>query len=243
MAPKRPDELATLTGRLSDRLYPPGISLPNGGGKFTPDGAVQIWPGNTFICHIDRASTAYQAILELQEDIKTSEFNRFFTFLPPPSFHMTVFQGLSPDMEPGTGWPANVPAGLSRDEVTCVLRKRLEQLELPVSFKIRVDGLFAGHSLTVSGADEHEETALRQARVALRDATGISFADFDDYVFHITLAYRIAWLSEKTAHELIDFSAQLGIQFKDAIGPIGLDAVEFCNFESMHHFELVKALS
>lgn len=242
MAPRRPNEIEHLTGRCSDLLYPPGISLPNGGGKFTPDGSVQIWPGNTFICHIDRASPAFELIRELQEEIKKSPFKSFFTFLPPPSFHMTVYQGLSPETQPGKGWPKDVPEGLSRNEVTGIMSSRLDGLDVPTSFKVRVDGLFAAYSLTVSGTDATEEAALRQTRASLRDATGITFRDFDEYVFHITLAYQIHWVSDKTAKEISSFSSEIGDPFKDAVGTIELGPVEFCNFDSMHHFELVKAL-
>ncbi len=242
MAAHRPDPITHLTGRLSDRVRPPGIELPTAGGKFTPDGAVQTWPGNTFICHVDRASTAYAALLELQEEVKKSVFNRFFTFLPPPSFHMTVYQGLAPGMTAGSGWPEDLPEELSRDEITSHLLGRLTSQALPTSYKVKVEGLFCGYSLTMIGADEAAETALRQARTALRDATGIQFSDFHDYVFHITLAYLIDWLSETAARELVAFSTELEHRFKSAIGIIELGPIEFCNFDSMHHFEPVKLL-
>ena len=242
MAPTRPDEISHLTGRLSGLIRPPGISLLNCGGKFTPDGAVQYWPGNTFICHVNRKSAAFETIRELQEELKKSEFSRFFTFLPPPSFHMTVYQGLSPNMSLETGWPENVPEGQSRDEVTTILAERLDNLNLPNTFRIKVDGLFCGYSISVSGADDGEEASLRRTRVALRDATGIKFADFHDYVFHITLGYLIDWLSEKTAKELTSFSAKLGEKLTGSVDVIELGPVEFCNFDTMHHFELVKAL-
>ena len=242
MAPERPDEIAHLTGRLSGLIRPPGISLLNEGGKFAPDGAVQYWPGNTFVCHIDRRSAAFEAIQELQEKVKKSPFSRFFTFLPPPSFHMTVFQGLSPDMTPGNGWPIGVPAGSSRDTVTAHVLKRLDGLSLPTSFRIKVDGLFCGYSLTVSGSNDREEAALRQARRVLRDASGFEFPDFDDYVFHITMAYLIDWLSESTAKELVAFGTEIGSGFRQTVGMIDLGPVEFCNFDTMHHFEVVTAL-
>ena len=243
MARTRPDVIDHLTGRLSDLPRPPGISLPRGGGKFTPDGAVQHWPGNTFICHIPRTSAAYSAIQELQETVKMSPFQRFFTFLPPPSFHMTVFQGLSPDMTATTGWPESLPEGLPRDEASAILADRLDELDLPTRFRIKVDGLFAAYSLTVSGADEAEETALRQARVTLRDATGIQFSDFDDYIFHITMAYLVDWLSDATAREIAEFSSEIGGRFQGEIGHIELGPIEFCNFDSMHHFEPVRILA
>ncbi len=242
MAPRRPDVIEYLTGRLSGTPRPPGIALLNGGGKFTPDGAVQIWPGNTFICHLDRTSAAFEAIREMQEEVKKSAFNRFFTFLPPPSFHMTVLQGVSPTSGPGTGWPKDAPEVMTRDELSRFLVAKLAGLGLPAKYRIKFDGLFGGYSLTVSGADAEQEAALRQARVALRDATGITFPDFDDYVHHITLAYLIDWLSEKTAKELAAFSAEIGSQFKEAIGIIDLGRVEFCDFDTMHHFELMQAL-
>lgn len=242
MAPSRPDELAYLTGRLSEAPLPKGIAPLNGGGKFTPDGAVQFWPGNTFICHLDRRSAAFEAIRELQEDLKKSVFNRFFTFLPPPSFHMTVYQGIAPETTPGNGWPEGVPEALSRDEVTSILSERLEGTDLPDSFRIKVDGLHCGYSITVSGAGSREEDSLRSTRATLRDATGITFPDFDDYVFHITLAYLIDWLSEGTARELVAFSTEHGARLAERVGVIDLGPVEFCDFDTMHHFELVRKL-
>ena len=243
MARTRPDVIDHLTGRLSDLPRPPGISLPGGGGKFTPDGAVQHWPGNTFICHIPQTSAAYSAIHELQDTVKKSPFQRFFTFLPPPSFHMTVFQGLSPDMTAAIGLPESFPEGLPRDEASAILAEQLDGLDLPTHFRIMVDGLFAAHSLTVSGADETEETALRQVRATLGDATGIQFADFDDYIFHITIAYLIDWLPEATAREIAEFSSEVDRRFQGEIGHIELGPVEFCNFDSMHHFEPVRILA
>ncbi len=243
MAAGRPDDKALLTGRLSGLPYPPGVSLLGGGGKFSTDGAVQHWPGNTFVCHVDRSSSAFEAIRALQEEVKKSPFNPFFTFLPPPSFHMTVYQGLSPGMTADTGWPRGIPTGQSRDEVSAALLQRLDGVSLPTSYKIKVDRLLAGYSLRVSGADDHEEHKLRQARVALRDATRITFADFDDYGFHITLGYLIDWLSGNTAQELIDFSAEISRQVLDGIGAIDLGPVEFCSFDTMHHFEALKTLA
>ncbi|NNL19286.1 MAG: DUF1868 domain-containing protein, partial [Boseongicola sp.] len=188
-------------------------------------------------------SHAFEAMRELQEDVKKSVFSRFFTFLPPPSFHMTVYQGLSPDMKPGSGWPEGIPEGLPRDDVNALLLERLDRLALPTCYKIKVDGLFAGYSFTVSGANEAEERALRQTRNSLRDATGITFEDFDSYVFHITMAYLIDWLSDGTARELVDFSSEISRRLLREIGPIELGPVEFCAFDTMHHFELVKALT
>jgi len=243
MAPIRPDEIKYLTGELSERPYPSGVSRLGEGGKFTPDGSVQLWPGNTFVCHVDPQSQAHHLIRELQEEIKKSPFNRFFTFLPAASFHMTVLQGFSATTMPGKELPTDPYDGLGRDDVSELMLGKLADTDLPKSFKIRADGLFAGHSLSVSGADQAEEQALRETRIALSEKTGLTFSDFDDYVFHITLSYLLDWLSEHTARELVDFSATLGAGYSEAIGVINLGPVEFCNFETMHHFEPIRAYS
>ena len=242
MAPRRPDEIRYLTGRLSDAPLPPWVSLEGEGGKFTTDGRVQIWPGNTFICHVDRNSDAFEAICALQAELKASAFQEFFTFLPPASFHMTVFQGVSPAPKPGTRWPADLPRDSSRDDVTDALLGRIDGIALPQRRRMRAVGLFSGCSLTMAGATEEEEKSLRETRIALRRATGIDFADFDDYVFHITLAYLLKWVPEATAQGIAALGAQMGERYIDEIGLVDLGPVEFCNFENMHHFEPVRLL-
>lgn len=242
MTPSRPNAIDYLTGRLSSAPRPGGISLPGGGGKFHSDGSVQHWPGNTFICHIDRNSAAFEAIRALQEEIKRSEFNRFFTFLPPTSFHMTVFQGTSPATKPGAGWPDGLDWPLARDAVSAEIIERIRNVDLPPSRTIRFVDLFAAHSLTVTGATAEQEEGLRTARRALREATRIPQADFDRYVFHISLAYLIDWVSEPLARDIVAYSVDQTERFRPLIGEITLGHVEFCNFDTMHHFEPLKFL-
>ncbi|WP_170975687.1 DUF1868 domain-containing protein [Rhizobium sp. FY34] len=242
MTPTRPDAVAHLTGKLSDQPRPGGISLPGGGGKFHSDGSVQHWPGNTFICHIDRGSRAFEAIRALQEEIKRSQFNRFFTFLPPSSFHMTVFQGISPATRPGEGWPDGIAWPMERDTVSAEILNRIEHVKLSQTHRIRVIDLFAAHSLTVAGATEPEEDALRAERRVLGGATRMPQADFDSYVFHISLAYQIDWVSEPLAREIVAYSAQLSDHYRPLIGEITLGPVEFCRFDTMHHFEPLREL-
>ncbi|MEM9060985.1 MAG: DUF1868 domain-containing protein [Pseudomonadota bacterium] len=242
MTPDRPDPIDFLTGKLSDRAHPRGVGPPGSGEKFHPDGAVQLWPGNTFICHIDRESDAYAAMLEIQECLMRSEFAKFYAFLPPPSFHMTVFQGISPETRPGTLWPEGAAPDLSRDAITALMRERTVGLALPSEFRVSVRELFAGYSLTVKGADDSCEAALRATRAALRDANGLRPPDFEIYRFHITLAYPLRWLSPAVAAAVVALSTELFEANRARLQNITLGPVELCNFESMHHFEPVARL-
>ena len=206
MAIYRPDPLAHLTGELTSAPYPNGISAPDGGGKFTPDGAVLPFPGNTIICHIDRNSVAYSALVALQSELKSGPFGQHFTFLPPESLHMTVFQGISGRNGP---LPEAVSSGTQRDEVSRILLDRIGGLCLPGRFRVAPRGLFAGHSVTLEGATPGDEAELRRVRTLLRDPTGLGGRDFDTYTFHTTLSYLKGWLDPVTAKDLVQASNEL----------------------------------
>jgi len=240
--PARPDPIAFLTGRLSDAPRPAGISQPGAGGKFATDGSVQVWPGNTFICHVRPDSAAHDAIRALQEEVKMSRFARLFTFLPPSSFHMTVFQGCSPSMTGTRPLPRGAAPGMQRDVLSALILDAVQDVSFDPAPHARMTDLFCGKSLTVTGAGPEGDAPLRAMRETLRTATGITRADFDTYVFHITLAYLIDWLTEPTAHALAEFSADLSGRYSPELSDIPLGPVEFCNFETMHHFEPLKAL-
>lgn len=230
MMPTRPDPFETLT--RGDAAHPPGVGTAPPV-KFAPDGAVQPFAGNTILCHIDPASDAHAALAELQNALKAGPLAGAFAFLPPSSLHMTVFEGIAP-VGP---WPEGVPASTPRNDVSRTLEARLDGLTLPQGARIAASNLHAAHSVTVAGADAAEEAALRRTRSLLREATGIRPAGFDDYVFHITLAYRLRWFAQDEARDLL---ARSDAAFQEAalrLSSIALGPPEFCDFETMHHFE------
>lgn len=241
-SPTRPDPIAYLTGQLSDAARPGAVSLPDEGGKFATDGSVLHWPGNTFICHVDADSAAHAGIRAIQEEVKMSPFARFFTFLPPSSFHMTVFEGVSPMTNAASLLPKGAVAGERRDALSAKVLDAIQGLRFDGSRSVRMVDVFGGYRITVTGAEPGGEAALRAIRTTLRDATGIDPPDFDDYVFHISLAYLLEWLTEPVARELTAFSADLTDRHAQALAGIPLGPVEFCNFETMHHFEPLKRL-
>lgn len=237
----RPDPIEFLTGRLSSRPYPPGIGLPDTGAKFTTSGEVEIWKGNTFVSHVTRPSDAYDAMVELQERMKCGPYGALFTWLPAPSFHMTVFQGMSPGKQGSPDWPEGLSGEAGRDAITAELLARTNDIALP-KLDVKATDLFCGKSLTITGVDDAAEAVLRDARLRLRDATRMQPKDFETYVFHVTLGYLIGWLSDRTASEVVAFSKEAFAQVEGRMQHIPLDPCAFCNFDSMHHFEPIRFL-
>lgn len=242
MATFRPDPLAYLTGRLEPGDRPRSISDASGGGKFLATGEVLQFPGNTIICHIDKTSRAFEALVALQECLKRGPYAACFTYLPHESFHMTVFQGISGTRIKAEDWPKRIELGSSRDEVTAHIIKELDALSMPTSFRIASRDLFAGHSLTVEGADDAEEDALRSVRNTLRDRLGIRRQDFDTYTFHVTLAYLLTWVDQIQAREIVGYSSECYRAFEADLAEIRIGPMELCVFENMHRFECVATL-
>lgn len=239
----RPSAFSVLTGRLTERPQPEAISEPGKGGKFDHQGRVLPWPGNTIICHIDQESAAFAALVALQNQIKQSKFAENFTFLPPPSFHMTVFGGYAPFLHHDGYRPDGLSNKMTtRDDSTQDLARRLKDIPLPSGFTIQPVDLFGLHSVTVCGASESQEQCLRQAREKIRHRCGYNPADFAHYVFHITLAYPLRWVDEDRAREIIALSQKLGDAFVAAIPQIELGPCELCWFDNMHHFQPIMRL-
>ncbi|WP_108260322.1 DUF1868 domain-containing protein [Mangrovicoccus ximenensis] len=233
----RPDPIEYLTGRTRPGLsVPPGISEPGGGGKFTPGGQLLIWPGNTMICHVDPASDAHAALMEIRAGLMAGPHAGCFSFLPGESLHMTVFQGISGPFANRFDWPEGVDRGATRNQVTAVLKQRLEGIALPASRRIRALEVFGGHSMTVDGIGPDED-GLRDTRAKLRQATGIEPEGYATYTFHITLAYLLRWLGDSEAEEVTALSQALFAEHGHRLQDIRLGRVELCNFEHMHHFE------
>lgn len=242
MTPTRPDPIAYLTGQLSGAPRPEAVTEPGGGGKFTPEGAALPFPGSTVICHVPRDTRAWAALGEMQAELRAGPHAHHFTFLPPESFHMTLFGCVSGPRGHGRPWPRDVPPTAALDTVTETLRQRLSKVEIDAPIRARPVGLFGGYSVTMQGLDDTYETALRALRSRMRDVTHIQEPNFEGYVFHITLAYLVSWLDTAEAHEVVALSDRLFARFASELAEIPLAPPEFCTFETMHRFDVVERL-
>lgn len=226
-----------LTGAATGGEAPAAV-----GQKFTPAGEVMPYAGNTFICHIP-PGPAHDALAETAARLRAVAPAGAYAFLPPSSYHMTVFEGVTDRDRTGGRWPEALDPALPVEAVTDHFLPRLAGLDLPSASRIRPTGIFAGTTVRVAGATETDEIALRTARETLRAATGIRRPDFADYRFHITLAYLLRWLTPAEAATMADLSMTLAEDLAALQPVIGLAGIEFCTFADMHAFPMVARLS
>ena len=237
MTPDRQAAMITcLTGQETGLPRPDSI-----GQKFTPDGSVLPFSGNTFLCHVDPTSAAHRALCAAQDKLRAGSPAGAFTYLPPASLHMTVFEGVCDAYRSSPDWVKDLPLTLPVAEVTSQFSGRIKDVTLPDHFSITPVEMFCGLGLNVAGASVTDAAALQTSRNALRQATGIHRADFGAYQFHITLAYLLRWLSPPEAEAMVARSNQVLDMLQHDAGAISLGPVEFCQFNDMHAFTPVAA--
>ncbi|MCR8550864.1 DUF1868 domain-containing protein [Salipiger sp. P9] len=221
-----------LTGALTGGPRPDAV-----GRKFDAEGRVLRFPGNTTLCHIDRDSDAFAALAEAQARLKAGPLADAFTFLPPESFHMTIFEGVIDSHRTPDRWPRHLPADMPLGEVTRDFSTRLAGLGLDRRFRARPTGILGGFYVDMEGADAAAEAALRLTRDRLQAATNLHRSNHADYGFHITLAYLLRWLAPAEAEVLLDLCDEIGRDLVARVPEIVLGPVEFCRFDDMYRFE------
>jgi hypothetical protein len=229
----RRDSLSYLTGAESKADRPLDV-----GRKFDVAGAVLPFAGNTFICHVPQNSPAHAALTGASLALQAGSVGGAFRYLPPSSFHMTVFEGVCDvDRNADTDrWPVGIRRDASVPEVSHSFEKACRTLVLAKEQRIRPTGIFGGCSVAISGRTPLAEASLRHTRRLLRNVTGIHRTDFKTYDFHITLAYPLRWLTEGEAVAVVDLSDRVFTRLSEQIAHITLGPVEFCTFDHMHAF-------
>lgn len=227
-----------LTGTGRDTEPRPAWSTD----KFDDRGKVLPTPGLTTLCHIDPASPAFAALVEAQEMLKAGPHAEAFAFLPQNSFHMTVWDGVIDYRRSPGQWRAHLPTDTPLTEVETDFSDRFKSLDLPRHFIIRANELYGGFTVGVSGATADEEAKIRRARDLLAEAANLRRDNHDRYQLHITLAYQIRWLDRGAAEDVVALSTRSFERVADKLAHIDIGPVEFCRFETMHHFAPISTL-
>lgn len=195
-----------LVGMMAGQVAGQTRRPPDVGRKFSADGRVLPFGGNTIICHLPQqgeGSEAFDALLDIYRVLPGEPWARKMAALPPSSYHMTIFGGANDKGRRYPLWPAGLPLDIPMEECDRILGERLRGFRLgpdAAPYRMRVDPAEppqAETPLTVRllPADADTETRLRHLRDRLSELTGIHEPGHDEYRFHITLGYLFAALT------------------------------------------------
>ncbi|KAF8208568.1 RNA ligase/cyclic nucleotide phosphodiesterase [Mycena galopus ATCC 62051] len=215
--------------------YPSGV--PN---KFDPDGNVQPFPGNTTVCHLPPTSELYKSLLDFHEKLKSSHLRHLHTLLPPSSWHMTMLEGVCDKVRSRTRWPDDLSVDASLEECTSLYKKRLSSFDLQCDAPYHLTILkfkplnTAGIGVHLEPSTPEENARLRRLRDRLSKLLHIRAKNHKTYVFHLSVAYMLRFLTEEQDKEMTELLTE---HFEGMPKEFELGPPEFCTFESMFAFK------
>lgn len=113
---------------------------------------------------------------------------------------------------------------------------------------MRADGLknhiFSGSAIAVRllPVDAATERALANFRRQMQDCLHMSLEEFDGYVFHSTLGYRLVEATADEHDDLHQLRADILAPFTGAAATVRLDPVAMAIFDDMLAFPQLKVL-
>lgn len=211
-----------------------------GAPKFNPDGTVAHWPGNTIICHIDKRSVPYLALLDTHVALMRSGVTQRLAILPPASYHMTVFEGIAYPQR-HQYYPAGLAPDAGMDACNTYMLDKLRDFDLDCALPLRVrplplDRQTNRSAIWLEPADSAENRKLRGLRDRLATQLQLKAPNHDTYRFHISLNYITSPMSDAERAQLDRVRTAMLGDFIARAPTIELGRPELTFFDDMFEF-------
>ena len=223
-----------LSGKLE------GYTLKGAEYKFDNKGNPISFPGCTIICNIPINTDLSNQIISFQKKIENFNPKKTYFYLPPSSFHMTLFDCCNLNTKNTNYWPSDIDPDMDYKDIAVELNKKIENYNFPKQFNLKLKTFFGGYSIILVPFSEKDEKILRNCRDELSSLLKIKFENHQRYTFHITLAYILRELNEIEIKNLIEFNKQLYFDFSRKFPNITFTKPEMCTFKDMLEFKSIN---
>ena len=230
------DEEKFLAGKLE------GYTLKGAENKFDDKGTPLPFPGCTIICNIPLNSNLSDQIIIFQKKMKNFNPEQTYFYLPPSSFHMTLFDCCNLNTKNTNYWPSNIDPNMDYKDVAVELNKRIQNYIFPEKLNLKLKMFFGGYSIILEPFSEKDEKILRNCRNELSSLLKIKFENHQRYTFHITLAYILRELKEGEIKKLLKFNKDLFQEFDRKFPEIILNKPEMSTFDNMLEFKSINQI-
>ena len=228
------DEEKFLAGKLE------GYTLNGGENKFDDKGNPLPYPGCTIICNIPLNTNLSDQIISFQKKMENFNPKKTYFYLPPSSFHMTLFDCCNLNTKNTKYWPSDIDSDMDYKDIAIELNKRIQNYIFQEEFNLKLKMFFGGYSIILEPFSEKDEKILRNCRDELSSLLKIKFENHQRYTFHITLAYILRELNKNEIKSLIEFNKKLSLDFSKKFSKITLTKPEMCTFEDMLEFKSIN---
>ena len=194
------------------------------------------------VCGIELENTARRGRRDQpQQRCRREVFWAAFAYLPPASFHMTVFDLLCDQVRVEGCWSSAIALDAPLERTDELLAEMLERVVWPGAPRMRVTGLGqlgGDHTLhlRLEPADETTAESLWTFREAVSRATGIRHPGHATYFFHVSLAYPLRELGEAEGRAYRRFEAEMNVRLSERLGAVELGEPCLARFEDMFEF-------
>lgn len=212
--------------------------------KFYADGAVREFKGNTFLCHIPNGSPFFRFAAWAQAEMALASCFYKYAFLPPESFHMTVYEGVCDQVRRPDNWVKTLPLDTPLHEATSYFFSKIPQLQKPRGFlmKVKEAVVTSGMQFILEPANSSTCDDLEKFRAVTAEVTGMVNHNAEGYRFHCSLAYLLQELSPQEAEEASAVLHKINTRLGAPFDQIFLGPVEFCYFSDMFRFSPLSVL-
>ena len=226
-----------LAGKLE------GYTLKGAENKFDDKGNPLPFPGCTIICNIPINTDLSNEIINYQKKIENFNPKKTYFYLPPSSFHMTLFDCCNLNTKNTKYWPSNIDPNMDYKNIAIELNKRIKDYIFPEELNLKLKMFFGGYSIILEPFSEKDEKILRNCRDELSSLLKIKFENHQRYNFHITLAYILRELNQIEIKNLIEFNKNLFLDFSKKFSKITFTKPEMCIFKDMLKFKSINPSS
>lgn len=213
------------------------------GYKFNADGSPCRFPGNTIVSHVPLGTPLSDALTSVRDTLAAGSYAACLALLPPSSYHMTVFEGVTERSRREGPWPDGASTDAPLADINRELERRLEgfDLDCPLPLRMRLDEFNLrrdpGATLRLLPVDEQENRKLRRLRDRLAQRLQLRAPNHEAYGFHISLAYLIDWMTPEQTSEYAAVQAECFKMLQQRVPVIELGAPEYCVFYDMLAFD------
>ena len=223
-----------LSGKLE------GYTLKGAENKFDDKGNPLVFPGCTIICNIPLNTNLSDEIISFQKKIENFNPEKTYFYLPPSSFHMTLFDCCNLNTKNTSYWPSDIDPDMDYKDIAIELNKRIQNYIFPKEFNLKLKMFYGGYSAVLEPFSNKDEKILRDCRDDLSKLLKIKFENHLRYTFHITLAYILRELTEDEIKNLLEFNKDLFKEFDKKFPKIVLHKPEMSTFENMLEFKNIN---
>lgn len=210
----------------------------NVGKKFNEDGSAREFPGNTIICHVPHESPTFRFLLQIREELQQQPWAKKYAFLPPSSYHMTVFEGVCHQVRKRHVWPKSLPLDASLEDVDRFFIKQWDKIEEPTSIEVKYGHMGIGGTIgiRVQPTSPKMNQKIRVFRNLLAETMEIRTPAHDWYGFHISFAYLIEKLTLMDQIKVAKYIFRVRKRHQRDFGILQFTSPELCFFADMTNF-------